>query len=165
MEVYAQSRFVPAAYLGPELGSRSILVSAIVGSDPQQQQLRVFRAKSIKTLSKIAFEPSLCPWLKDRRRDMPSSPDLGDDKPKEDGDPDIYPMELGDMPRTGPPKSWLLEHGRTPNCNACAYDKLHGRTHNKKCKQRYLDWLSVERAKYQSRQDNLVIRTARIFRS
>ena len=60
------------------------------------------------------------------------------------------------MPRTGPPKSWLLEHGRTPNCNACSYDKLHGRTHNKKCKQRYLDWLSVERAKYQSRQDNLV---------
>ena len=80
VEVYAQSRFVPAAYLGPELGSRRILVSAIVGNDPPLQQLRVFRAKSIKTLSKVVFEPNLCPWLLDRRRDMSRSSDLGEER-------------------------------------------------------------------------------------
>ena len=49
------------------------------------------------------------------------------------------------VPVSGPPKSWLLEHGTTPGCHACRCleetGKVRGKVHSKRCKQRYANWL------------------------
>lgn len=145
VEVPAATRFTPACFLGPEYGSKSPLVVAATGS-PDNIVMKIFKAKSVKILNQVSFEVGYCPWLLERL-DNPDSQLAIADRPedgvvKHDKQSFTYPM-----PKTGPPKTRLIEFGRTPNCNACSYDKLHGRVHNKKCKARYLKWQQEQRNK------------------
>ena len=120
---------------------------------PTRAPTLIFRAKSMKPLSKMTFEPSYCPWLIARRTDNPPNvPEPSHDV----ADKDVPPWNMGRCLQLVPERNGCKFHGRTPSCNACSYERLHGRTQSKKCKQRYLEWLANERAKYQSREDNLV---------
>ena len=106
------------------------------------EELKAFRAKSMKILSKMVFAVDLCPFLlenalEDGRKDRQSSFD-----PIEDKHENPIPM-----PKTGPPKAWLEKYGRTPNCSACGRVSLHGRVHSAAYKARYRTWLEQERQK------------------
>ena len=106
--------------------------------------MKIFKAKSVKNLNKVIFEDRYCPWLL-TKIDRPP-----DDKPLEIKDDEEALKPNKDefqypMPKSGPPKSWLDEFGRTPGCTACSNEKLHGRHHNKGCKARYLAWQKSQR--------------------
>ena len=133
--VDVRSRFVPASFLGYEYGSRAPVVCCKLDGE----EVKVFRAKSIKVLTKVVFAVDLCPFLLDTveesGKDRQSSFDPLEDK---------YENPIP-MPKTGPPKAWLEKYGRTPNCYACGRVSLHGRVHSAACKARYRTWLEQER--------------------
>ena len=131
----AGTRWIPAMFLGPQYGTRSSLVSSLVGS-PDSLEVKIFVAKSIRCLNRIVYEPKYGPDFVIRLNDVP--------KPRAEEDlkrpAEVLPPA---MPKTGPPVDWLRQHGKTPGCYACdnPSGKAHGRVHNRKCKDRYLDWL------------------------
>ena len=136
------SRFIPAAFLGYEFASRAPLVSGKVGQ-PGETSVKVFRAKSIKVLSKIVYAVDFCPFLlkineegQGRRSDFDPTVDSGT------GFKERAPLS---MPKSGPPKAWLDRFGRTENCYACKQSALHGRVHSARCKRRYETWLREQR--------------------
>ena len=126
----ADTRFIHAAYLGPEYGSRASLVCGIIGVPLEP---KIFRAKSIKVLNKVLYEMQLCPFLLRRVGSSPS------EAVALEVDKDIVAVPAK-MPVSGPTKDWLTAHGRTAGCSACRNVKLHGRTHSAECKRRYLQW-------------------------
>lgn len=134
VESPAGTRWVPASFLGPQYGSRASLVSAIVGPSTNPE-LKVFVAKSVKVLDRIVFEtkyaPSILFRIPECARVRPQ-PDWNVDRP-------AYVVPPA-MPKTGPPASWLREHGYTKDCSACSHRVMHGKHHNRACKQRYLEW-------------------------
>ena len=138
VETPAGSRWVVAAFIGPTYASRGVLVSALTGKS-DDQEVKIFMARSIKIMNKVAFSVDLCPKLlrsvirPDVARVPEPEPQLRDAR---------HPPVK--MPASGPPKSWLQEHGRTEGCYACSKDSLHGRVHSVKCKKRYADWLRTQ---------------------
>ena len=138
VETPAGSRWVVAAFIGPTYASRGVLVSALTGKS-DDQEVKIFMARSIKLMNKVAFSVDLCPKLlrsvirPDVARVPEPEPQLRDAR---------HPPVK--MPASGPPKSWLQEHGRTEGCYACSKDSLHGRVHSVKCKKRYADWLRTQ---------------------
>ena len=105
--------------------------------------MKIFKAKSVKILNKVIFEYRYCPWLFVQIDKPPDDKQLAieDDEVVNPNKNEFqYPM-----PKTGPPKAWLDEFGRTPGCSACSHDKLHGRVYNKTCKNRYLAWQKSQR--------------------
>ena len=61
----------PAMYLGPQYGTRTSLVSSLIGS-PDSLELKIFAAKSIRCLNKIVYEPKFGPDFIARTSDSPS---------------------------------------------------------------------------------------------
>ena len=127
------SRFVVAAFLGYEYASKGCMVSGKVGAENAP---KVFRAKSIRILNKLKFSCELCDFLLTNEA-LDGGPSPSADQQVFD-DPELK-LRPDAMPKTGPPKAWLVQHGRTPGCYACENKTLHGRVHSAKCKKRYLD--------------------------
>ena len=52
----------------------------------------------------------------------------------------IEPVEYSNVKNV--PSSWIHEHGRTKGCRVCArHQSFHGLKHNRKCIDRYIEWL------------------------
>lgn len=136
----SESRYVVGSYLGPEYGSRGVLVSAKVGP-PDDIRIKIFRAKSIRVLNRIDLSPELCDFM---MKPLPDS----DHHAKNPVHVPSHPAEAQNQtfwpdvcPRSGPPKIWLLSHGKTQGCAACAQNSFHGRKHSSACRARYRDWV------------------------
>ncbi|CAE7621986.1 unnamed protein product [Symbiodinium sp. CCMP2592] len=147
MKKTSLSRFVEAAYLYPEAGGLTHVVSSLVNGTPHH-----YRAKSIKRITpmKVGFEH--CEHLlkvydpKDTLA-PPMLKELDDGIPTEvQGEVDkafegkVSQGPTADMSQVGPPAAWVREHGGTPGCPACG-EKRGKANHNAACKRRYDTWL------------------------
>ena len=143
VETSADTRWIPAAFIGPQYGGRSVLVSSVVGPI-DNQEVKIFQAKSIKVLNRIIYEPKYAPSLL-IKIDKPAAPDGGVSRiPSADSQPaHVIPAP---MPKSGPPIQWIREHGRTKGCYACNNPKgvSHGRVHSRSCKDRYIKWVKEQ---------------------
>ena len=143
MKTTALSRFVEAAYVYPEVGGLTHVVSAMVDGCPKH-----FRAKSIKHIIPLKIGLEHCQHLLKEHdpSDTLAPPIL---KEKEDGVPDQIDGEpdkafegrvsdgpTTDMSKVGPPAAWVKEHGGTVNCPACG-PKRGKANHNAECRKRY----------------------------
>ena len=151
MKSSSLSRFVEAAYLYPEVGGLTHLVSSLVEGTPQH-----YRAKSIKRITPLKVGIEHCEHLLKvyDPSDTLAPPIL---KESEDGIPEGVQGEVDaafegkvsqgpttDMSRVGPPAAWVREHGGTLGCPAYA-EKRGKANHNAACKQRYDRWLKSQR--------------------
>ena len=141
VEAPAGTRFVPAAFLGPPLYSRGILVCAVVGH-VHDTQAKVFMAKSVKVLNKITFDSPMCSDYLVKVAQIQPHPQPAQHPPMlpDPADPPPEPPKIG----KGPPADWLRRHGRTAGCNGCARDYLGGRQHSVACRKRYQDWYDAQ---------------------
>ena len=135
------ARFVPAAFLGPPLYSRGILVCVVVGP-VHEAQAKVFMAKSVKILNKITVDNPLCSHCLMKISQMQPAPQPVPHAPVPPNpvNPPAEPLRLG----KGPPAEWLRRNGRTPGCNGCSRDYLGGRQHSAACRKRYQDWYDAQ---------------------
>ena len=103
-----------------------VFVWGLVGTT-ESAEVKVLQARSVKILSEVAVDPGLCPHLLRK---------IGEQRPVQLADPASSEgtVPTASMPKSGPSKQWLDQHGRTPGCHACSQPKLHGRVHNKQCK-------------------------------
>ena len=124
------TRWIPAAFLGYQYGSRACLVSGIVGT-VENLHVKVFQAKSIRSLNKIVFETSYAPSLLFRLPEKAAPAEPMSQAPQD------LRIEPATMPKAGPPINWIRTHGRTKDCYACSNSKG---VHSKTCKERYLKW-------------------------
>ena len=151
MKSSSLSRFVEAAYLYPEVGGLTHVVSSLVEGTPQH-----YRAKSIKHITPLKVGIEHCEHLLKLYdpSDTLAPPIL---KESEDGIPEGVQGEVDtafegkvsqgpttDMSRVGPPAAWVREHGGTLGCPACG-EKRGKANHNAACKQRYDRWLKGQR--------------------
>ena len=151
MKKTSLSRFVEAAYLYPEAGGLTHVVSSMVNGTPHH-----YRAKSIKHITplKVGFEhcehllkvydPSdtlAPPILKELDDGIPSEVQGEVDKAFEGK---VSQGPTTDMSQVGPPAAWVREHGGTPGCPACG-EKRGKANHNAACKRRYDKWLKDQR--------------------
>ena len=151
MKSSSLSRFVEAAYLYPEVGGLTHVVSSLVEGTPQH-----YRAKSIKHITPLKVGIERCEHLLKvyDPSDTLAPPIL---KESEDGIPEGVQGEVDtafegkvsqgpttDMSRVGPPAAWVREHGGTLGCPACG-EKRGKANHNAACKQRYDRWLKGQR--------------------
>ena len=151
MKSSSLSRFVEAAYLYPEVGGLTHVVSSLVEGTPQH-----YRAKSIKHITPLKVGIEHCEHLLKvyDPSDTLAPPIL---KESEDGIPEGVQGEVDtafegkvsqgpttDMSRVGPPAAWVREHGGTLGCPACG-EKRGKANHNAACKQRYDRWLKGQR--------------------
>ena len=158
MKTTALSRFVEAAYVYPEVGGLTHVVSAMVDGCPKH-----FRAKSIKHIVPLNIGLEHCQHLLKEHdpSDTLAPPIL---KEKEDGVPDRIEGEADkafegrvsdgpttDMSKVGPPAAWVKEHGGTANCPACG-PKRGKANHNAECRKRYDDWLKAQRQRLESKE-------------
>ena len=150
MKKTSLSRFVEAAYLYPEVGGLTHVVSSLVNGMPQH-----YRAKSIKHITplKVGFEhcehllkvydptdTMAPPILKELEDGIPMEVQGEVDKAFEGK---VSQGPTTDMSRVGPPAAWVREHGGTPGCPACG--EKGKANHNAACKQRYDKWLKDQR--------------------
>ena len=151
MKKTSLSRFVEAAYLYPEVGGLTHVVSSLVNGMPQH-----YRAKSIKHITPLkvgfehcehllkAYDPTdtmAPPILKEIEDGIPMEVKGDVDKAFEGK---VSQGPTTDMSRVGPPAAWVREHGGTPGCPACG-EKRGKANHNAACKQRYDKWLKDQR--------------------
>ncbi|CAE7236175.1 unnamed protein product [Symbiodinium sp. CCMP2592] len=151
MKKTSLSRFVEAAYLYPEVGGLTHVVSSMVNGTPHH-----YRAKSIKHITPLkvgmehcghllkAYDPSdtlAPPILKELDDGIPSEVEGEVDKAFEGK---VSQGPTTDMSQVGPPAAWVREHGGTPGCPACG-EKRGKANHNAACKRRYDKWLKDQR--------------------
>ena len=151
MKSSSLSRFVEAAYLYPEVGGLTHVVSSLVEGTPQH-----YRAKSIKHITPLKVGIEHCEHLLKvcDPSDTLAPPIL---KESEDGIPEGVQGEVDaafegkvsqgpttDVSRVGPPAAWVREHGGTLGCPACG-EKRGKANRNAACKQRYDRWLKGQR--------------------
>ena len=151
MKSSSLSRFVEAAYLYPEVGGSTHVVSSFVEGTPQH-----YRAKSIKHITplKVGIEPcehllkvydpsdTLAPPILKESEDGIIEGVQGEVDAAFEGKVSQGPTT--DMSRVGPPAAWVREHGGTLGCPACG-EKRGKANHNAACKQRYDRWLKGQR--------------------
>ena len=143
----AGSRWIQAAYLGPVMNQQGILVSGVVLDADKNPFVKIFQARSVKALSKIAFDVTLCPEFLQLFEvgDGSARPNLPG-RDVENASP--IPENIG---KSGPPADWLRTHGLTPGCYACDRSgggkSFHGRVHSKACCDRYRKWRRDQESK------------------
>ena len=132
----AGTRWVIAAFLGGQSGENGIFVSStcVVAG---QLVVKKFAARSIRPMNRIVFKLEYCQDLLVQISEK--------FVPAKDDDPKALPTPMPQMPKTGPPASWLHEHGRTPGCNGCSGPSFGKKVHSAACKKRYLEWVAIQR--------------------
>ena len=135
VETPAGTRWIPCSFLAYLHGSKACLVSGLVGPSLEAAKPKVFQAKGIRVLNRIVFEETYVPELLVKVSNK--KPSVEDVSKRDDAELRIQPPV---MPKTGPPISWLREHGKTKDCFACNNRVSHGRVHSKAFKERYLRW-------------------------
>ena len=132
------SRFEKATYLRPEFNSLGDVVCTVIGG-----QERFFVCKSFKIVSPLEWDVSLSPSVLhffDRMQPDVSIEDLSAKMSEPLPSRIIEPVEYSNVKNV--PSSWIHEHGRTKGCSVCArHQSFHGLKHNRKCIDRYIEWL------------------------
>ena len=133
------SRYVEAAFLRPVLSSQAIKVFAFVRIEGRVE-LKFFQAQSVKLCvpltQRIDLLEGIVGALGSGPRKAPPA------EPRETLEP---PVSL-EPPASGPPASWVRDHGATVGGKACSNrqeGKKAGRSHNASCCRRYAVWLSA----------------------
>lgn len=134
------SRYERSSYLRPEFSSLGDVVSCVLNGVE-----RVFICKSFKIISPLSWDVSLAPsFIKAfDRSSIPQSIVASEDKREQREKEPVVIDPLQDLSQIkNVPISWLNEHGRTKGCTICeGSQSFHGKKHNRKCIQRYIDWM------------------------
>ena len=137
VESPAGSRFMPAAYLRPAVGTKGHLVIGKLDSG-----VKMFMAKSIKPLTRTLYEVSYAPeCLRKHGSDSIRVEPSEGPPPRVEENIDIARR---DRALVSPPASWIRRYGRTEGCYGCSGPSFHGRVRNRACKDRYQNWLDEQ---------------------
>ena len=132
------SRFEKATYLRPEFNSLGDVVVTVL---PGQE--RFFVCQSFEIVSPLKWDVSLSLsvlQLFDRMQPDVSIDGLSAKSSEPLPSKIIEPVEYSNVKNVS--SSWIHEHGRTKGCSVrVRHQSFHGLKHNRKCIDRYIEWL------------------------
>ena len=155
-------KFCKVTYLGPQHTSGGKFLGVLtqesrVGlEETDADKVRTFQSLKLVTPCEWSYE-GVSPFLLDVPSDLPPvpgdasvvDPTQADDEKTPSGEPVSSRAQVPvAMPASGPPRTWIDEHGTTPDCYACKGIRekgtARGRVHSRACKNRYREWMEKQ---------------------